>query len=185
MAVFICDFPLAGTPALITEWPNHLKVERIQSPEETDERDLRLILNFWNPSLAHQDLAERFKAGATLWLIRSEGQLAGYGWTLTGHTMRPYYVPLGANDVHLFDYLVFPEFRGRRINPALVNHILAQLSREGRSRAFIEVAEWNQAELKSLGKTPFRALGLARKKSLFGRTIVDWGRPQGSLDQKT
>jgi len=167
-------------PASISDWPNHLKVDRKQSQEEIDEQDLQRIVNFWNPRLARRNLAERFKAGATLWLIRSDGQLAGYGWTLTGRTMRPYFFPLGTNDVHLFDFLVFPEFRGRRINPSLVTYILDRLSQEGRDRAFIEVGEWNQRELTSLSKTAFHFLGVARKMSLFKWTIVDWNRDRAN-----
>ena len=109
-----------------------------------------------------------------MWLIRCEDQLAGYGWTITGRTIAPHYHPLGTNDVHMFDFLVFPEYRGRRINPSLVDHILNQLSAKGRTRAYIEVREWNHAQLISLAKTRFRLLGVARKVSLFGRTFVEW-----------
>jgi len=110
MVLFYYDlqnFPITDP---INNWPNHLKAERKQSQNEIGKQDLQRIVSFWNPRLAHQSLEERFREGATLWLIRSEGQLAGYGWTLTGHTMRPHYVPLGVNDVHLFDFLVFPEW---------------------------------------------------------------------------
>jgi ribosomal protein S18 acetylase RimI-like enzyme len=185
MVLFIYDLPILHMTSSTSDWPNHLRVERKQSQEEIGQEDLQRILNFWNPRLARRSLTERFNEGATLWLIRSEGQLAGYGWTLTGRTMRPHYVPLGANDVHLFDFLVYPEYRGRRINPSLVTHILDQLSREGRSRAYIEVAEWNHAELTSLRRTAFQFFGVARKMSLSKWTIVEWGRDQANPDQKT
>jgi len=183
MVLFYYDlqnFPITDP---INNWPDQLKAERKQSQNEIGKQDLQRIVSFWNPRLAHQSLEERFREGATLWLIRSEGQLAGYGWTLTGHTMRPHYVPLGVNDVHLFDFLVFPEFRGRRINPSLVTHILGQLSREGKTRAYIEVAEWNRTQLTSLNKTGLHFFGVARKMSILGRTFVEWKRDQDNLDQ--
>jgi hypothetical protein len=83
---------------------------------------------------------------------------------------------LGAHDVHLFDFHIFPRYRGRGMNPLLVGHILRSLTAEGLKRAFIEAAEWNQAQLSSLGKTPFRQFGRARKWTILRSTIVYWAR---------
>jgi hypothetical protein len=74
--------------------------------------------------------------------------------------------------VHLFDFHVISEYRGRGLNPILVRHILQVLADEGVERALIEAAEWNQPQLSSLARTPFRRMGLARKWRLWGRTIV-------------
>lgn len=185
MVLFYYDFPKGQSCTSIKNWPNQLSVEPKRKQEEIDSHDLQKIVNIWNRELALRDLEERFKAGATLWLVRSEGELAGYGWTLLGHTLKPHYVRLGANDVHLFDFLVFPEYRGRRINPLLVTYILNQLAAEDRTRAYIEVAEWNRAQLTSLGKTDFHLFGVARKLSLFGRTIVEWGEDQFKSAKRT
>lgn len=170
--LFGCDPCLcaAGLPAE----PRQGKVERKHAASELEAPDLQQIINAWNPTLARQQLAERFAQGASLWLFKWEGQLAGFGWTIIGRTMEPHYFPLGPNDAHLFDYFVFPEFRGRRINPALVNHILGCLAAERRSRAFIEAAEWNAPQLASLGRTPFRPMARARKWQRSGKTLVAW-----------
>ena len=61
------------------------------------------------------------------------------------------------------------------MNPQLVGYILRSLAVERRGRAFIEAAEWNQAQLASLRRTPFRLLGSARKLTLFRHTMVFWG----------
>ena len=71
------------------------------------------MTSFWNPKLAHRNIKERFDKGASLWLIKFEDRLAGYGWTLQGRTIEPHYFPLGQDDVHLFDFHVFPKYRGR------------------------------------------------------------------------
>jgi ribosomal protein S18 acetylase RimI-like enzyme len=134
------------------------------------------MTSFWNPKLVQQNMKERFGLGASLWLIKSHNKLAGYGWTLQGRTVEPHYFPLGHDDLHLFDFHVFPEFRGRGMNPSLVTQILCRSAVEGVRRAFIEAAEWNQPQLSSLTKTPFRRLGVARKRMIFGRTIVWWGK---------
>jgi ribosomal protein S18 acetylase RimI-like enzyme len=176
MVIFYHDFPPTPVETYLKDVPAHVTFERINSQEELAGADLVKIVNFWNPKLAERNLKERFAIGATLWLVRDQDELAGYGWTLTGKTVRPYFVPLGPNDIHLFDFLVFPEFRGRRLNPALVGFILDTLGREGRSRAYIEVAEWNDKELRSLEKTSFHHLGMARRSIFLRRTIVDWRR---------
>ena len=76
--------------------------------------------------------------------------------------------------MHLFDFHVFPQYRGQGVNPLLVSYILRSLAAEGQGRAFIEAAEWNQAQLASLRRTPFRRLGSARKFTLFWYTMVCW-----------
>jgi ribosomal protein S18 acetylase RimI-like enzyme len=172
MVVFYCDLAKqAPAPANIA---NSVKVERLRSYAELSPQDLNEILNIWNPELAHRNIKERFGKGASLWLIKSEGKLAGYGWTLQGGTIEPHYFPLGPDDVHLFDFYVFPQYRGRGMNPFLVTHVLRSLASEGAGRALTEAAEWNQAQLSSLSKTPFRPFGRARKLTVFGHTIVCW-----------
>ena len=91
-----------------------------------------------------------------------------------GRTVEPHYFRLGPDDVHLFDFHVFPQYRGQGVNPLLVSYILRSLAAEGQGRAFIEAAEWNQAQLASLRRTPFRRLGSARKFTLFRYTMVCW-----------
>jgi ribosomal protein S18 acetylase RimI-like enzyme len=186
MVIYYYDFPVDGQPSSWNGLAPGVTVERKDSQQEIPQADLERILNFWSPQLASRNLSERFAAGATLWIARCDGKIAGYGWTLTGHTMRSYFIPFGPDDVHLFDFLVFPEHRGRRVNPSLVGFILDSLKKERRSRAYIEVAEWNQAELKSLKRTTFHLFGKARKTSLFGRTIVEWKSEHGqNHDGKT
>lgn len=182
MVLFYCDLPalssqnsgLSGTP----------KVERHKNQADLSSRDLEEITSFWNPELANRNLQERFARGASLWLIRWEDKLAGYGWTLQGRTIEPHYFRLGPDDVHLFDFHVFPQYRGRGMNPMLVNSILCSLAVECRGRAFIEAAEWNQPQLASLRKTPFHRLGWARKLTIFGRTMVCWDENKTTQEQK-
>ena len=152
------------------------RVGRKNALAEIAPDDLNLLAGNWAPAIARQRMAGRFLRGASLWDFKIGDKLAGYGWTLAGGTMEPYFFPLEPDDVHLFDFFVFPEFRGRRINPLLVNHILNQLALEKKPRAFIEAAEWNSPQLSSLGRTPFKPIGKAWKRCAFGRTLVVWSR---------
>lgn len=170
--VFYCD--LASQTSPLTDCCNSLTVERKKSYIELSPKDLHEILSFWNPKLAHRNMEERFGKGASLWLIKSDDRLAGYGWTLRGRAIAPYYFPFGEDDVQFFDFHLFPKYRGRAIDWFLVTYILHALAAEGGARAFAEAREWNQASLSSLTMTPFRRLGCVRKLTVFRHTMVCW-----------
>ena len=172
MVLFYCD--LATLAPAATEMPSRLKVERYRSQAEIAPQDLQAITSFWNADLARRNIDHRFSLGASLWLIRFENTLAGYGWTLQGRTVEPHYFPLGKEDVQFLDFHVLPKFRGRALDWFLMTHILHELAKEGRARAFGEAAEWNKASLSSFGMTAFRRLGFARKFKILGRTVVRW-----------
>jgi ribosomal protein S18 acetylase RimI-like enzyme len=181
MVLFYYDLPALNSPT--ADSPSPLKVERHRNQADLSPLDLGEITSFWNPKLACRNIKERFELGASLWLIKFEDKLAGYGWTLQGHTIEPHYFRLGPDDAHLFDFHVFPQYRGRGVNPLLVNYILCRLAVECQGRAFIEAAEWNRAQLASLRRTPFRRLGSARKFTILGCTFVCWARDE-PVEQK-
>jgi hypothetical protein len=172
MVLFYCDLGAREATSPCTTSP--LAVERNTAAQMVAERDMLKIVNFWNPKIMPRLISERFNRGASLWLAKSGDGLAGYGWTLNGGTIEPHFFPLGTDDVHLFDFFVFPEFRGQRVNCFLVLKILDVLAGEKKNRAYIEVAEWNLPQLKSLSKMPFQKLGRARKFRLFGRIFTVW-----------
>jgi ribosomal protein S18 acetylase RimI-like enzyme len=174
MAVFYCDLDKQCLRSVSVSRP--FKVERLRSLAELNSERLHTMTSFWNPKLANRNIRERFEKGASLWVVEFECQLAGYGWTLQGRTIAPYYFPLGPDDVHFFDFHVFPGYRGRGINPYLIGHILEAFAVKSAGRAFIEAATWNDAQLSSLRRTPFRRLGSVRSFTILGRTVVSWAR---------
>lgn len=176
MVVFYCD--LNDRRLSEAHFPNKGKVQRLRVLEDLPPEQLRQMTEFWNPKLATRNINERFAKGANLWLVECEGRLAGYGWTLQGATVEPYYFPLAGSDVHFFDFHVFPQYRGRGLNPFLVCNILSALASQNGGRAFIEAAEWNAAQLASLEKTPFRRFGSVRSFNLFGHNYFSWS-PKG------
>ena len=176
MVVFYCDLAKRTTaPANI---PSSLKVERLGNYADLGPQDLQEMTSFWNPKQAHRNIRERFEQGASLWLIRSGDRLAGYSWTIRGRTIAQYYFPMAQDDVQLFDFYVFPKFRGRAILWFLITHILSSLGDEGAARVFGDVAEWNQASLSFYKTSPFHRLGLARKVTILGYTLVRWDQNQ-------
>lgn len=177
MVVFYCDLTLQKLRPMHA--PAGCCVRRIRSLAELGTERFQEISSLWNPKLAQREIRERFEKGASLWLVESYSQLAGFGWTLEGGAIEPYYFPLGAKDVQLFDFYIVPEFRGRTFYWLLTNHILYMLSAEGWSRAFADTGEWNRAQLAAFHMTPFRALGSVRTYRWFGRVLTTWS-PSGS-----
>jgi len=89
-----------------------MRVERIRALAELSAEHLQAMTSFWNPNQVNRDVRDRFEKGASLWLVECENRLAGYGWTLQGHTIAPYYFPLAWMTCTSSDFHVFPHFRG-------------------------------------------------------------------------
>jgi len=170
--LFYCD--ISAVPLYEGNSTSVVTIEQKRSRSDLSVQDLIRLEDAWNPRIMQRLMEERFQRGAALWLAKFEGELAGYGWTLDAGTMVPHYFPLGCNDVHLFDFHVLVEYRGKRVNPSLVGHILNKLVEERKSRAFIEVEEWNYAQLSSLRRTPFLSFGVASKRRVLGRNLIIW-----------
>ncbi len=172
MVVFYCDLP--EQPVRPVNIPSSMRIDRLRSEAELSQANLEKITSFWNPEQARLNIKERFSKAASLWLIKSEDEVAGYGWTLQGRTIAEYYFPMAPKDVQLFDFYVFPRFRGRALHWLLTAYILQTLAAEGAARAFADTGEWNQAQLASFKMTPFRRLGMVKAFTIFGRTFVSW-----------
>lgn len=169
--LFVCNLPVSSRAENILCSGD---VERKTSAVDVSPKDLERIVSHWNPRGKQRQIDERFAANSELWLVRCEGVIAAYGWTIKGRTMESHFFPLTSGDIHLFDFFVFPEFRGRRLNPVLVWNILVEASRENLSKAFIEAAGWNKPQILSLARTPFRQFGVARKLNVGKLTLVSW-----------
>jgi len=181
--VFWCDLSRQTSPP--ASLPDSLRVERKRNAAEIDPQELAQIINIWNARLAQRNMEERFDKGASLWLIKFKGELAGYGWTLQGKTIAPYYFPLADDDVQFFDFHVFPQYRGRAIDWFLMTKVLQEVADNGAARAFAEAAEWNQASLSSITSTSFRRLGCVRSLTVQGCTIVCWDQKSVGEEKPT
>lgn len=169
MILFHCFLPVQNC-----EQPQGFQIERVGRTTLSSADHLRLVNNALNPAVRARQIAERFEAGGELWLAKLGEELVGYGWTIRGRTMEPHFFPIQADDLHLFDFFVFPEFRGRGLNVALLMDILVRLSGEGIRWAHIECAAWNKAQIHSLTKTPFCMYAEATKMCVLGRPAVLW-----------
>ena len=85
-------------------------------------------------------VVQRLNLGRHCYLVRVEGRLAAYGWISfdeegigeLGLTIR-----LGEGEAYIWDCATLPAYRGRRLYPALLAHMLAELQRAGYRRVWI------------------------------------------------
>lgn len=145
-------------------------IECNKSETDISEADKKLLCK----EISQNQLEDRFSKGAFLWLIKHDKSLAGFVWSIIQKPVEPYFFPLTKKDVHLFDNLILPQYRGRGVNTILINHVLFEFKRRGFLRAFIETRAWNSSEIKSLIKTPFYKFAEARKFHFFGRNFSSW-----------
>ena len=166
--VYSCDLP--SDVALVD---GGLVVEELYA---SDVGKTHRIITHWDEEVAAHQTNARFRMGARLWVARIDSELAAYGWTIRGQTVASYFFPLCNSDIHFFDFFVFEEFRGVRVNPRFVSKLLSALGSTGERRAYIECAAWNDAQLRSLARTPFRRLGYGRKISLGSFSATIWSK---------
>jgi ribosomal protein S18 acetylase RimI-like enzyme len=171
MIIYSCPMPFEGIG--LSAKANKVDFERATNAHLSKD-DYATVLDIGSIEERSRDIANRFELGSELWLAKVNGRVAGFGWTLVGKTVSPHYFTLGANEVHFFDFHVFPEYRGRGINIALIEKILTTLSAQPLSRAHIECAAWNHAQIRSLSKTPFHRQAEVIRITFLGRTIIIW-----------
>jgi ribosomal protein S18 acetylase RimI-like enzyme len=151
-----------------------ITVENKIRREDISDEEKKVLISFKGET-QYQDVTKRFfKKNAKLWLVRCKGELAGFCWSIEAGTIRYYFFPLTDKDVHIFNVEILEPFRGRGLNPILMNHVCNHFLSEGYERAFIETATWNLSEIRSLSKLPCEQLGIARKFTLLQRTITIW-----------
>ncbi|MDE3111129.1 MAG: GNAT family N-acetyltransferase [Acidobacteriota bacterium] len=184
MAIYSFDFGKQTLRDL--KIPSSFTVHRVRNETELSPRDLETLIGHWNPKLARRSINERFLKDASLWVVRGENQLAGYCWTMTGKPIAPYYFPLAADDVQLFDVFVLPKSRGGAVAWYLIMSVLHALKAGGAARVYADMGEWNRGSLALYDKlTPFRRLGTARTFTLFGLKFITWDdRPATQAPQK-
>jgi len=171
MALFYCDLA-RDIPEPLPEAASRLV--RVSSLSLLTEEDRQRMLESGYPPAIAADMSKRFRPGNHSLDSPTGRPHRGIWLDVTGGTMETHFHPLGASDVHLFDFYVFPEFRGQRLNPTLVGSILRELSATQRGRAFIECAVWNEPQLRSLARTPFQRFGTAANTAFSVALLFCW-----------
>ena len=158
----------------ILNLPQDIIIECKSTYNEVVQPDMQKIINYWDKEMEMDKTRERFEQGAILWIVKLKEDIAGFGWSIRGKMVSPWYLPLTPHDAVLFDFVTFEEYRGRSLYALLLDYILGKLKLEGVSRAFLFIWAWNISSIRGNEKSYFRKFIEARKFHVFGRNITIW-----------
>ena len=175
--LFTAELPQLGGREIVV--PEGIVIVCRKKESEISEPEYEALLANGGKSIVAKQIKERFSKGAQIWLMKQEGYLVGFVWSIGEKPVKPYFFPLTASDVHLFDNEIFSDYRGKGSNPILIDYVLRELQKKGFLRAYIETAAWNKTEVQSLTKTAFQRLAVARRFSFFGKQIAVWSEKIG------
>jgi len=157
--------------------PDNIEIESKTNEKQIGKEDLNSLIEHIGEEILLPQLKKRFPHSAILWMIKVDGKLAGYVWSIGKSTAEcpcPYYFPLCDNDVFLFDGSVLTQYRGRNLYPLLVKHVLYGVKKLGFIRAIFDAHEWNVPVQKSFLKVGMKKLGVVRKYKFWGRNLLLW-----------
>ena len=115
-------------------------------------------------------------SGRSLHTIVISGRLAGWGYSYFPKEHAQLTETPGAllefdpDSVSLYDFFTIPEFRGRKLYPTLLAHIVRQRFDEGAKKAYIAVLEKNQASKRAIELVGFRLQTKNHYKRVFRKT---------------
>ncbi len=151
-----------------------LRVDRYSEKEALEQDGYAELIKNHPRQIVDMQLRERFKKSASLWLLKENGQVVGFVWTITGQTVRKHFFPLTSKDVHFFANEIFEQYRSRGLNTTLIETVLWRCKEAGMVRAHIETPKRNRAERRSLAKTHFQDYGMAEKICFLWWKLTLW-----------
>jgi RimJ/RimL family protein N-acetyltransferase len=154
--------------------PGQYSVDRVSKESDIPEQLMECILANQREEMFKDYMRRRLAKGAALWFLKKENKWIGYFWVFIGQTMKPHFIPLMAQDVHIFDGFIFPEHRGQGEMAIMMNLVVDRLRLMGLRRAYIETAEWNTSSIKFIEKMGYTKLGYAKQRLWRGKNKVTW-----------
>lgn len=154
--------------------PVNITVESVFNESQIPYNVMQALIKHVGKEIIIHQVRERFSSEATLWVIRSGGNLAGYVWSAGRSEFGPYYFPIGENDVFLFDGAVLEDYRGKNIYPVLLSNVLYGLKTSGKSRAYYDAHSWNEAVIRSFMKVKAKKLGIVKKYRIGRKHYIVW-----------
>jgi len=99
-----------------------------------------------------------FDQGAIFWAISVEQNIVGYWWSISGHSLEQWYISLNDDDAVFFSAMLFPEWRGYSISPAVLMQII-KYEMPNDISIYLDVETWNDPARKAWIKAGFVELG--------------------------
>ncbi len=145
---------------------------------EPDDIDAYLSLHDDDP---RTQIEGRFRLGEVCFIARHEGRIVCGNWAAFGShyiSYIQYDLPIGPDDVYLYDSYTDPDFRGRGIAPALAVYILRYYRDTGVRLAVTAITPENLSNRRARAKSGYRELGLMGYLGLGPwRRHFHWVRP--------
>jgi len=170
--IYFADLPLLSPKVQLAEM---CQVVERRSYDSMENCELDALCNYMGRSITMYQLKERFSKGAIIWLLKKGDDCLGMVWTITGNTIEPFYYFMGKEDVHFFNNEIFSPYRGQGFNHGLIEYVILALKERRYIRAYIETNKRNVREQRSLKRTSFQVVGLAKKMKWFGKHLTVWG----------
>jgi len=139
------------------------ELERYERMGELSDQRLRHLLEQQGKrGIDYMPLMTReFEDHGVLWLAVVDDQVAGVYWTRKGKHIRKWFVPLRDEDIILFTGVVFTEWRGQRIGPAMMHEMIARETTDG-GDAYVDIAIWNKPANTAAPRGGFEQVTVAR-----------------------
>jgi hypothetical protein len=165
--------------------PDNVVIQRFYSADQVDKEDLKTLIECGTDLMGSAGsilVRERFNKGAVLWLLKENGRLAGYRWSIINNHVTPTYFPHTETDVHSIGIEIFPGFRGGDLFRLFHEGTKVVLKKEGSKRFYSETHLWNKRAVKAYSKTNSHKIGIATRFSVFGKNVVIWHDMTGKTD---
>jgi RimJ/RimL family protein N-acetyltransferase len=154
--------------------PDERKIECFSSEDDINDTDLKRLVEYRDKDLLMNQCRERFTLGAKMWIIRVDGKIANFQWSIRHKPLEHYFFPLTENDVYFFDAVTFPDCRGKGLNSDSMDYFLAELKKEGMQRAYLSINSWNKPVARAMLKMPYKVIGVAKKMHIWRWDLVVW-----------
>lgn len=173
--LLLLERPLDAPPPVLEVPP----LEIVRLDDEPDYRSFR-------PETPDGEFRARRAAGGVCFAALVEGRVVGATWARVGGGPAPYLgreLRFTDGDVYLFDTLIVPELRGRRIAPAIALAQIAFYRAAGFRRLVCTVLPENATSLRARRRTGFVVYGVAGSVALgplcfpFERHFADRREP--------
>jgi len=131
----------------------------------------------------HQDAPARLAAGQACAAVRAQGTVVAYCWATTSpapvEEIRCHVVP-GGDEVYLYDAYTAPEWRGRRLFPAMLAALTGFARTRGRRRALIFVLASNRASARAIEHAGFERFQVVSCVEACGARWLWWRGPRSA-----
>jgi hypothetical protein len=151
--------------------PEDFLVEAIESEKEIIDKDKKQLVDYVGREEIEYNIREGFSKSAILWLMKQNGNVIGFIWSIKDSSIKPYFFPLGENDVMLSDGAVLPEYRGRNIFPRFLTKVFYELKKRNAVRVIFDANISNKSVLRSFEKIHGKKLCVVKRNLFLGRNI--------------